>query len=178
MFQVVVKELRESAGYSQTNFAKALGVSQSTVGMWESGRNKPTYSMLVKIANTLGVSLGYLLDESNDVLAGAAQGSSKAEIKRIAMPDSSLSPEIHSGDVLLCSPCNKFINGKIMAFKRDGSIIVRKISFKTTCIWLLASLRALCPSSLQMICLKKVKFKLSATSSRCAASAANINILL
>ncbi|NLS85836.1 MAG: helix-turn-helix domain-containing protein [Ruminococcaceae bacterium] len=130
MFQVVVKELRESAGYSQTNFAKALGVSQSTVGMWESGRNKPTYSMLVKIANTLGVSLGYLLDESNDVLAGAAQGSSKAEIKRIAMPDSSLSPEIHSGDVLLCSPCNKFINGKIMAFKRDGSIIVRKISFE------------------------------------------------
>ena len=46
MFQVRLKALRERAGLSQAALAKKVGVGQSTVGMWESGRNKPENAKL------------------------------------------------------------------------------------------------------------------------------------
>jgi len=61
MFQSRLKQLREERKVSQTELAKALGVAQSTVGMWESGKNKPEYAFLNKIANYFNVSMDYLL---------------------------------------------------------------------------------------------------------------------
>lgn len=63
MFQVNLKKLRESKGLSQAKFAKEIGVSQSTVGMWESGKNKPEFSTLIKIADFFNVT--------TDILTGA-----------------------------------------------------------------------------------------------------------
>lgn len=37
-----IKELREKLGATQSEFAKALGVSFSTVSRWESGQAEPT----------------------------------------------------------------------------------------------------------------------------------------
>ncbi|GAB60958.1 MAG: helix-turn-helix domain-containing protein [Candidatus Jettenia sp.] len=37
-----IKELREKLGATQTEFAKALGISFSTVSRWESGQAQPT----------------------------------------------------------------------------------------------------------------------------------------
>lgn len=61
MFQVRLKELRERAGFSQAVLAKKVGVAQSTVGMWESGRNKPENSKLEALATLFNVSTDYLL---------------------------------------------------------------------------------------------------------------------
>ena len=63
MFQVNLKKLREGKGLSQAKFAKEIGVSQSTVGMWESGKNKPEFSTLIKIADFFNVT--------TDILTGA-----------------------------------------------------------------------------------------------------------
>ncbi len=60
MFQKRLKELREKRKLSQAELAKVLGVAQSTVGMWECGKNKPEYEMLSKIANYFDVSLDSL----------------------------------------------------------------------------------------------------------------------
>lgn len=60
MFQVRLKELREKAGLSQNALAKQLGFAQSTVGMWESGKNKPEYDTLTQIADFFNVSTDYL----------------------------------------------------------------------------------------------------------------------
>ena len=65
MFQVRLKTLRERAGLSQAALAKKVGVGQSTVGMWESGRNKPENAKLEALANLLGVSTDYLLGRSD-----------------------------------------------------------------------------------------------------------------
>lgn len=65
MFQVRLKALRERAGLSQAALAKKVGVGQSTVGMWESGRNKPENAKLEALANLLGVSTDYLLGRSD-----------------------------------------------------------------------------------------------------------------
>lgn len=69
MFQIVLKQLREEAKLSQAKLAEKLSVSQSTVGMWESGKNKPEYETLLKIADLFHVSIDYLTGiETNQVL--------------------------------------------------------------------------------------------------------------
>lgn len=61
MLQIRLKELRERKGISQARLADELGIRQSTVGMWESGKNKPHPDMLVKLSKYFGVSVDYLL---------------------------------------------------------------------------------------------------------------------
>lgn len=61
MFQIQLKKLRERDHISQYKLAAALGVSQSTVGMWENGKNKPDVATLQKIADYFNVTTDYLL---------------------------------------------------------------------------------------------------------------------
>lgn len=71
MFQIALKKLRESKGISQRKLAEELGLSQSTVGMWESGKNRPEYSNLIKLAEIFGVSVNELTENeySEEVIA-------------------------------------------------------------------------------------------------------------
>ncbi len=48
-FSEEVKELRHKCLLSQTDFAKAIGVSFSTVNRWETGKSKPNYKALKRI---------------------------------------------------------------------------------------------------------------------------------
>ena len=66
MFAIRLKELREESGYSQSVLARKLGVRQSTVGMWESGQNKPQNSKLEMLASIFNVSTDYLLGRSDE----------------------------------------------------------------------------------------------------------------
>lgn len=61
-FQYRMKEAREAAGYkSQQSLADALGVAQSTVGGWESGKREPDFETLCRIASLLSVSIDWLI---------------------------------------------------------------------------------------------------------------------
>ena len=72
VFQIRLKELRESRGLSQADLAQAIHTNQSTVAMWENGTNRPRNATLEKLANFFGVSTDYLLGRTDD----AGQGSS------------------------------------------------------------------------------------------------------
>ncbi len=62
MFKIRLKELRESKGMTQRDFAAEFGVSKGTVGMWESGAREPrTIDEINRIADYFGVSTDYLL---------------------------------------------------------------------------------------------------------------------
>lgn len=52
---------REKTGMNQREAAQKLGVNQSTVCFWETGRNFPRASMLVKMADLYCCSLDDLL---------------------------------------------------------------------------------------------------------------------
>lgn len=65
MFNLRLKELRENAGWSQAQLAKKLQVGQSTVGMWENGKNMPQNAKLEMLATLFGVSTDYLLGRSD-----------------------------------------------------------------------------------------------------------------
>ena len=88
MFKIRLKELREQLGFSQARFARAIGVSQSTVGMWESGKNTPTFSTLESLANYFGVTVDYLLgrtDEPNSVDAAIANFKKDSQNKKAVL---------------------------------------------------------------------------------------------
>ncbi len=56
-----IKELRHSKNLSQLDLARILGVSTSTIGMYEQGRREPNNKMLLKLAQALDVSVDYLI---------------------------------------------------------------------------------------------------------------------
>lgn len=61
---------RERAGMSQHEVARRLGINQSSVAYWETGKNTPRASMLVKLADLYCCSI--------DELMGRASGRSSA----------------------------------------------------------------------------------------------------
>ena len=60
MLRLRLKELRETKHISQAQLAKAVGVGQSTVGMWESGKSVPEYKTLLKLADYFQITVDYL----------------------------------------------------------------------------------------------------------------------
>ena len=56
-----IRALRKSAGITMKQFGKLMGVSESTISLYETGKNEPDISMLKKMAEYFGVSIDYLL---------------------------------------------------------------------------------------------------------------------
>lgn len=56
-----IKELREMAGYSQSQLAKKLDVTRSSVNAWEMGLSTPTTQYIVALAKLFHVSTDYIL---------------------------------------------------------------------------------------------------------------------
>ena len=60
MFGQNLKKLRTSKNLSQSKLSKILGISSSTIGMYEQGRRFPDQTILTKIADFFDVSTDYL----------------------------------------------------------------------------------------------------------------------
>ena len=56
-----IRYARQQAHLSQQKLADAVGVKQSTVAAWESGRNEPDAEMIRTIAVTCGVTADFLV---------------------------------------------------------------------------------------------------------------------
>lgn len=62
MFGSNLKKLREDAGLSQEQLGEVIGVSKSTIGMYEQGKRMPNTNTILKdIASYFGVSIDYLV---------------------------------------------------------------------------------------------------------------------
>lgn len=61
MLSKILKQERNKKGLSQMAFAKLFGVSQQTIGSWETNRTSPDLESLSKLANFFNVSIDYLL---------------------------------------------------------------------------------------------------------------------
>lgn len=56
-----IKNIREQAGLTQVEVAKALNVGQSAVAAWETGRTLPRADKLIDIAKLLNCTIEELL---------------------------------------------------------------------------------------------------------------------
>lgn len=63
-----IKTARMSHNFTQAVLAEELGVSQSLVNMWESGKRRPDIDMLEALADVFNTTLSYFTD-SEDVRA-------------------------------------------------------------------------------------------------------------
>lgn len=71
-----LRTLRKDRGLTQYELGKALGVSPSTIGMYEQGRREPDKDALLAIANFFNVTTDYLL--GNDTPASNPQTTTPA----------------------------------------------------------------------------------------------------
>lgn len=64
-FQNVFKQLRIASGYTQQEIAEKLGISRSTIGMYETGAREPDFETLEAIADFFNVDTDYLLGRTS-----------------------------------------------------------------------------------------------------------------
>ena len=55
-----IKKLREQAGWTQSELAKKLGLTRSSVNGWEMGLSVPSTQYIVELAKLFSVSTDYL----------------------------------------------------------------------------------------------------------------------
>ena len=68
MFSNKLAAIRKSKGLSQQALADMTGLSRSTIGMYEIGKNEPNFNQLNKLANALNVTVSDLIDDQKDEL--------------------------------------------------------------------------------------------------------------
>jgi len=64
-FKDRLKELRKAKGLSQAVLAERLGMSKSTIGMYETGDIKPSVDVIEALAEFFNVNKGYLMGEED-----------------------------------------------------------------------------------------------------------------
>ena len=123
-----IKRLRQNLGISQTKLANSLDVRQSTVAMWEAGKNNPGYEMLLRIANFFGVGASELCGEMESTNKVPILGRVAAGPPRTATEDivgyEEISPELaETGEFFALH-----INGQSMEprMKEGDVVIVRR----------------------------------------------------
>ena len=62
-----IKTLREQQGMTQSQLAKQLGITRSSVNAWEMGISVPSTQYIVELAGIFKVSTDFLLGVANTV---------------------------------------------------------------------------------------------------------------
>lgn len=65
-FGLHLKEMRKANGVTQKQLAIDIGASERGIQQYELGERKPTYDMLIALADYFDVSLDYLVGRSDD----------------------------------------------------------------------------------------------------------------
>ena len=64
-FDKILKLLRNEKNMSQQELADALGISKSSINMYERGERQPNFEVLEAIADFFNVDIDYLLGRTN-----------------------------------------------------------------------------------------------------------------
>lgn len=60
-FGIRIKKLRIDSGLSMQDLAEKVGVTKSSINMWENSNSVPKDSILIKLSQIFNVSIDYLL---------------------------------------------------------------------------------------------------------------------
>ena len=77
-----IKFLREQIGFTQSDLAKRLGITRSSVNAWEMGISVPSTQYLVELANIFRVSTDYLLGMKTSA-AVSVEGLTKEDVEMV-----------------------------------------------------------------------------------------------
>ncbi len=139
MFSNALKYHRKNAKMSQKELAEQLNVSQSTIAMWESGKNTPAYNSLIELTAIFNVSLDSLVGNSSDMIIKSIpvfnDGCTLSQLKELQnvlcyenilipaldynnyfgliIQSESMAPRIMRGDLVIAKECQDFRSGDI-----------------------------------------------------------------
>ena len=100
MFGEILRNLRKEKGLSQAELATILGVSKSTVGMYEQSKRSPhSDDLLMRIAGFFGVTIDYLKGYSPD---SATVDFEKLGLSRVTSKKFPMLGKIACGKPVMC----------------------------------------------------------------------------
>ena len=100
MFGEILRNLRKERGMSQAELAAVLGISKSTVGMYEqSKRNPHSDDLLMSIARYFGVTIDYLKGYSPDT---SSLDFDKLGLSRVKIKKFPILGKIACGEPIMC----------------------------------------------------------------------------
>ncbi len=103
MFGKILRDLRKQEGLSQDELASILGISKSTIGMYEQGKRRPHSDEVLKgIASHFGVSIDYLKGYSPQNSGISYEDFEKFGLKRIASKKLPMLGKIACGKPIMC----------------------------------------------------------------------------
>lgn len=140
---------------TQARLAELTGDARSTVNKWLSGKQPPPKHKLKKIADFFGVTIDYLLDDTQEIpitryapLIGVAScgvplGSFPISDEYVSIPPDidpegtyavraygdSMYPKIEDGEIVLCSTKKPPSNGTIVHYTYNGDSGIKKIIY-------------------------------------------------
>ncbi len=155
-----LKVARQRANLNQSELAKTVGVSRSTIAMWESGASQPDIEMILQLSHVLDISVGELLGEETDsplpdptwinVLGRVAAGIPIEAIEEVIdreqiseamarngtyiglqIHGSSMEPRMHEGDVVIVRLQDDCDSGDTVIAMVNGDEATCKILQKT-----------------------------------------------
>lgn len=146
-----LKELRKDYKLTQEQLGKKLGLSRSTIAMYETNASEPDFETLSKLADFFGVSIDYLLGKDTTpknerkgvkipVLGSIPAGIALEAIEDILdyeeisedqartgeyfalkVKGESMEPTIHDGDIIIFRKQEDADNGKICVVMINGN---------------------------------------------------------
>lgn len=149
-----LKEIRTKNNVSQIKLAAAIGVSRSTIAMWETGGSQPDNDNLLLLANYFDVSIDFLLGRKEQkkatkipvlgkVVAGipidaveeildyeeiTPEMASSGEYFALKIKGNSMEPKISEGDVVIIRKQDNVDNGDTAIILVNGNeATVKKI---------------------------------------------------
>lgn len=69
-----LRELRKKCGITMKELGAEIGVAESTISQYETGKRQPDYETLLKLGEFFGVSVDYLLTGEETKKAPAPEG--------------------------------------------------------------------------------------------------------
>lgn len=98
----IIFELMKERKIQQKDLAAEIGISQSVLSDWKSGRLKPSIDIILKIANYLDVSVDYLLGNDSAAVNNAQLTDKQKAVLAIAeqLPDEDVKKLIDYAELL------------------------------------------------------------------------------
>ena len=126
-----IARLRKEKKFTQDDLAKKFNVTTQAISKWENDLSAPDISILKELANTLGVTIDYLLSNETTEIVNFVPQSERKDINKMVLRVLILSNEGSKVNVNLPLPIIiACVNSNINVPSINGSTTLNSIDFK------------------------------------------------
>ena len=126
-----IARLRKEKKFTQDDLAKKFNVTTQAVSKWENDLSAPDISILKELANTLGVTIDYLLSNETTEIVNFVPQSERKDINKMVLRVLILSNDGAKVNVNLPLPIIiACVNANVSVPSINGSTTLNSIDFK------------------------------------------------